>query len=441
MTESRRFHRARRLSAAKPGHDARHPRTHPLWRRRHGQASTRARDDPVAAPVLDLLIRLWLAQSFWVSGIVKLSDWNAALYLAAHEYPVSWMNPVLAAWLGITIELVGPLLLALGLATRFAAIPMLILALVVQYAYLPLEYQPAPGRAVRLVRGDGGRADLARPPHRPRHRGHGRSVRASHRPPLRGDHSLRRAALSAVPALLDRRGLLRLRPGQDQRFRQHHLPVPDGIRRTAPAAGRCRTSKHGGGAGLLRPDRARPGGAPFGAGAGRPDAGDRADLPAPCRPPHLDGAARPDRAARPRPAVARCAGPALAAAPLPVAGGPAVLGPRRPAACGRRRRRLRRRGGGAGAAPRRVPGHADRPAQLPPVPAAAVPGGDGGPVAGRYRHPDPRACSATRRTHASCSAVSTGVDAANAGRADRRAGSPVRLPHPRHRRAPRLFRP
>ncbi|TSD83675.1 DoxX family membrane protein [Mycobacterium sp. KBS0706] len=92
-----------------------------------------------AAPVLDLLIRLWLAQSFWVSGIVKVSDWNAALYLAAHEYPVSWMNPVLAAWLGVTIELVGPLLLALGLATRFAAIPMLILALVVQYAYLPLE--------------------------------------------------------------------------------------------------------------------------------------------------------------------------------------------------------------------------------------------------------------------------------------------------------------
>ncbi|MGK9167649.1 FAD-dependent oxidoreductase [Inquilinus limosus] len=92
-----------------------------------------------AAPVLDLLIRLWLAQSFWVSGIVKVSDWDAALYLAAQEYPVSWMDPVLAAWLGVTIELVGPVLLALGLATRFAAIPMLILALVVQYAYLPLE--------------------------------------------------------------------------------------------------------------------------------------------------------------------------------------------------------------------------------------------------------------------------------------------------------------
>ena len=92
-----------------------------------------------AAPVLDLVIRLWLAQTFWVSGIVKASDWNAALFLSSHEYPVSWMNPVLAAWLGIAIELVGPVLLALGLATRFAAAPMLILTLVVQYAYLPLD--------------------------------------------------------------------------------------------------------------------------------------------------------------------------------------------------------------------------------------------------------------------------------------------------------------
>ena len=92
-----------------------------------------------AFPALDLAIRLGLAQAFWVSGIVKASDWNAALFLAAHEYPVSWMNPVLAAWLGVTVELGGPVLLVLGLATRFAAVPMLALALVVQYAYLPLD--------------------------------------------------------------------------------------------------------------------------------------------------------------------------------------------------------------------------------------------------------------------------------------------------------------
>ncbi len=41
-----------------------------------------------AAPVLDLLIRLWLAQSFGLRHR-QGTDWNAALYLAAHEYPVS----------------------------------------------------------------------------------------------------------------------------------------------------------------------------------------------------------------------------------------------------------------------------------------------------------------------------------------------------------------
>jgi NADH dehydrogenase/putative oxidoreductase len=41
-------------------------------------------------PLLDLFIRLWLAGIFWASGMVKLQSWNIALYLSAHEYPVSW---------------------------------------------------------------------------------------------------------------------------------------------------------------------------------------------------------------------------------------------------------------------------------------------------------------------------------------------------------------
>lgn len=92
-----------------------------------------------AWPVLDLLIRLWLAQTFWVSGIVKLHDWEQALFLARTEYPVSWLDPATAAVLGVAVELIGPPLLALGLATRAAALPLLALALVTQYAYLALD--------------------------------------------------------------------------------------------------------------------------------------------------------------------------------------------------------------------------------------------------------------------------------------------------------------
>ncbi|MFM9835677.1 MAG: FAD-dependent oxidoreductase [Methylophilaceae bacterium] len=85
--------------------------------------------------ILDLVIRLWLAQIFFVSGIIKVSNWQNALSLSQHEYPVSWMNPVTAAYLGVSIELLGALLLALGLATRFAAFSMLVLAAVIQFNY------------------------------------------------------------------------------------------------------------------------------------------------------------------------------------------------------------------------------------------------------------------------------------------------------------------
>jgi NADH dehydrogenase FAD-containing subunit/uncharacterized membrane protein YphA (DoxX/SURF4 family) len=94
-----------------------------------------------AWPVLDLLLRLSLAQQFFVSGVLKVTNWQAALYLAAHEYPVSWMDPVLAAWLGAAIELVCPVLLAAGLLTRYAALPLLILTLVEQFNYNAVDAQ------------------------------------------------------------------------------------------------------------------------------------------------------------------------------------------------------------------------------------------------------------------------------------------------------------
>jgi uncharacterized membrane protein YphA (DoxX/SURF4 family) len=89
-------------------------------------------------PLLDLFIRLWLAQSFFVSGLVKAANWNTALLLATYEYPVSWLDPHTSAATGLAIELICPPLIALGLFTRIAAIPLLILSLVIQFAYKPL---------------------------------------------------------------------------------------------------------------------------------------------------------------------------------------------------------------------------------------------------------------------------------------------------------------
>jgi uncharacterized membrane protein YphA (DoxX/SURF4 family) len=62
--------------------------------------------EKAVGPLLDLFIRLWLAGIFWASGMVKLQNWAMALYLSAHDYPVSWLDPVTAAWLGETIKIV-----------------------------------------------------------------------------------------------------------------------------------------------------------------------------------------------------------------------------------------------------------------------------------------------------------------------------------------------
>ena len=92
-------------------------------------------------PKVDIGIRLWLAKIFLVSGLLKVSAWETALDLATNEYPVSWISPVTAAYLGVSIELLGGVLLALGLLTRYAALPMLILSVVIQFSYLPFDNQ------------------------------------------------------------------------------------------------------------------------------------------------------------------------------------------------------------------------------------------------------------------------------------------------------------
>ena len=92
-------------------------------------------------PCIDLGFRLWLAQLFFASGLIKVGNWQTALYLSANEYPVSWLDPVTAAYIGAAIEVIAPVFLALGLMTRYAALPLLILTLVIQFSYRAFDSQ------------------------------------------------------------------------------------------------------------------------------------------------------------------------------------------------------------------------------------------------------------------------------------------------------------
>lgn len=119
--------------------DPRHPRHHRFARPLVYYSRGVALAGSTIAPWVDLWVRLWLAQTFLVSGLLKIGNWDNALALARYEYPVSWMAPVTAAYTGVTIELVAPVLLVLGLATRAGALALLSLTLIIQLEYQALD--------------------------------------------------------------------------------------------------------------------------------------------------------------------------------------------------------------------------------------------------------------------------------------------------------------
>lgn len=73
------------------------------------------------APVADLMLRLWVANVFWRAGLVKAASMYTTIYLFQHVYHVPFLPPVFAAYLSTGIELGFPVLLALGIATRYMA--------------------------------------------------------------------------------------------------------------------------------------------------------------------------------------------------------------------------------------------------------------------------------------------------------------------------------
>lgn len=79
------------------------------------------------APVFDLGIRLYVAWVFWRSGNVKIQSWSSTLELFKWEYDVPIFPPELAAYLATGVELVMPVLLVIGLASRPAALILFVL--------------------------------------------------------------------------------------------------------------------------------------------------------------------------------------------------------------------------------------------------------------------------------------------------------------------------
>ena len=116
--------------------------------------------------LLLLLARIFPAAIFLQSGRTKITDWqlnDSAIYLFQEEYRLPLLAPETAAWLAAVAEHVFPLLLVLGLATRFSALALLAMTLVIQTLVYP-DAWPTHGTwalaFLLLLRDGGGRFAL-----------------------------------------------------------------------------------------------------------------------------------------------------------------------------------------------------------------------------------------------------------------------------------------
>jgi putative oxidoreductase len=88
-----------------------------------------------AQPLLLAALRIYVSWQFLKSGWLKLQDWETTRFLFEEEYRVPLLSPGIAAVLGTAGELVFPVLLIVGLLSRFAALGLSVVNVVAVVGY------------------------------------------------------------------------------------------------------------------------------------------------------------------------------------------------------------------------------------------------------------------------------------------------------------------
>ncbi len=95
----------------------------------------------IPAPLIGLIARLAIAYTFFSSGRTKVTGvlevTDTTLFLFKEEYAVPVIPSDIAAYMATYAEHFFPILLVLGLFTRFAALSLLIMTLVIQLFVYP----------------------------------------------------------------------------------------------------------------------------------------------------------------------------------------------------------------------------------------------------------------------------------------------------------------
>lgn len=100
--------------------------------------------DMTLVPLLNLAIRLYMANIFFLAGKLKWDsfindNWQEQVEAFTDYHPVPGVDPEVAAYMAMGGELILPALLAVGLLTRFSAAGLIVMTLVIQFG-VPEEF-------------------------------------------------------------------------------------------------------------------------------------------------------------------------------------------------------------------------------------------------------------------------------------------------------------
>lgn len=106
----------------------------------HGIEPLRGIAAQIGSPLIDLTARLYLGYAFFKSGTTRFHDWwngnfDSQVFLFELEHPVPGLSPEMAAYMATFGEILLPVLLVLGLFSRFAAAGLLIMTAVIEFTY------------------------------------------------------------------------------------------------------------------------------------------------------------------------------------------------------------------------------------------------------------------------------------------------------------------
>jgi len=86
-------------------------------------------------PLFLLATRAYVSWVFLKSGILKFTSWDTTLYLFENEYRTPLLPPLAAAIMGTAGELIFPVLLIAGLASRLSSLGLFAVNALAVYSY------------------------------------------------------------------------------------------------------------------------------------------------------------------------------------------------------------------------------------------------------------------------------------------------------------------